>query len=478
MSNSPSQRYEVIERLDAGGMAEVFRGRAISIEGFEKQVAIKRVLPHLAKNDKFVNMFLDEAKLSLFLDHANVVSVFDLGRAADTYFIVMEFIDGVNLKKILEWANHHRQRLPIELSAYITMEVCKGLDYAHNKRASDGSALKIVHRDISPPNVLVSRQGEVKVTDFGLAKAQSQIELTDPGVVKGKFGYLSPEAAMGDPVDLRTDVFAAGILLWEMLAGRRLFQGESDLDTLQLVRLAEIPPLRQYNANVPPELEEIARRALAVDPDQRIGTARELGTLVSRFLVKQGLSVTSYDLAAFVDRAIEDVAPEEDSGQRRVMSNVIQDEINKLIRIESKAPSASAIIESGPLEDPRTWGDFAFDDLPAANLRETAYASSGESAVGGEGGGSTTVSSGSLAAIRVKNKDGERPPSGPSRAAERPLVDTEAPTERTNASVPSTVNGGATESTAGDERAKAIFYAMLCLVAVVAMYIVYVLVKH
>ena len=281
MTTTPAQRYEVIERLDAGGMAEVFRAKAVSIEGFEKPVAIKRVLPHLAENAKFVNMFLDEAKLSLFLDHANVVSVFDLGRAAETYFIVMEFVDGANLKHLMGWCRENGRNLPVELAAYIVTEMCKGLDYAHKKNDPSGTPLNIVHRDVSPPNVLVSRQGEVKVTDFGLAKAQSQIELTDPGVVKGKFGYLSPEAAQGDPVDSRTDVFACGIVLWEMLAGCRLFHGESDLDTLKLVRDAEIPSLQSINPAVPSELEAITRRALARKPDERIASARELGTLVS-----------------------------------------------------------------------------------------------------------------------------------------------------------------------------------------------------
>lgn len=486
MSSTPTQRYEVIERLDAGGMAEVFRGRAISIEGFEKQVAIKRVLPHLAKNDKFVNMFLDEAKLSLFLDHANVVSVFDLGRAADTYFIVMEFIEGANLKKLLEWSAQHRQRMPIELAAYITAEVCKGLDYAHNKKDHSGAVLGVVHRDVSPPNVLVSRQGEVKVTDFGLAKAQSQIELTDPGVVKGKFGYLSPEAAHGEEVDLRTDVFAVGIVLWEMLAGRRLFQGKTDLETLQLVRTCDIPALHQYNPSVPAELEQIVRRALAREPKKRIQTARELGTLVSRFLVKAGLSVTSYDLAAYISRVLADEAPEpEDSGQRRVMSTVIQDEINKLIRIETKDLSQSAArLESGPLEDPRTWGDFAFDDLPPSNMRGSSYASRGMPAA--SSGGGTQVRT-AASGVHVAVPRGGRAPTGTESAAGRvgppptpppqSLAPPAARNTRPQAPAARPRNSGTQEREALEEkRAKTVFYALFGVVGIVAAYVIYLLV--
>ncbi|MCB9506106.1 MAG: serine/threonine protein kinase [Myxococcales bacterium] len=469
MSTTPTQRYEVVERLDAGGMAEVFRGRAISIEGFEKQVAIKRVLPHLAKNQKFVNMFLDEAKLSLFLDHANVVSVFDLGRAADTYFIVMEFIDGPNLKRLLEWARDHKERLPVELAVYIAIEMCKGLDYAHTKRDASGHPLHIVHRDISPPNVILSRQGEVKVTDFGLAKAQSQIEVTDPGVVKGKFGYLSPEAALGQEIDQRTDVFAVGIVLWEMLIGKRLFQGKTDLETLQLVRKAEIPPMRPMNSGVHPDLEAIVRRALAREPKDRIVTAREMGTLLTRYLFSQGVSVTSYDLAAFVARVLDGPLPAEDSGQRRVMSTVIQEEINKLIRIESKDMSSSLQFDGGTLEDPRTWGDFAFDELPPSNVaagRGSAYASRGVDAVAAAEP-VTRVRTGLTQRNEVVPS---RPdPTPPPRAASTP------PRPLPAAAPPRRMSLTEEADAVQERRAKTVFYALFVVVALVGAYVAFLL---
>ncbi len=185
------QRYHVIERIDAGGMAEVFKANSTSLQGFEKLVAIKRILPKLAQNERFVRMFLDEAKLSLHLSHTNCVQVFDLGLADNTYFIVMEFVDGVNLKHLIEESRRRNQPMRVEQAAYIGLEICKGLAHAHEKTDQEGHHLAIVHRDISPPNILLSREGEVKITDFGLAKAKSQVETTDPGVVKGKFGYLS-----------------------------------------------------------------------------------------------------------------------------------------------------------------------------------------------------------------------------------------------------------------------------------------------
>lgn len=297
-------RYEITDRIDVGGMAEVFLGKALTLEGYEKQVAIKRVLPQLAADPRFVNMFLDEARVSLALSHANIVSVFDVSRAGDTYFIVMEYVEGANLKTLMERARTSGHPFPTPVAVQIGVEVCKALAYAHERRDPEGRLLGIVHRDVSPPNILVSREGEVKVTDFGLAKAASQVESTDPGIVKGKYGYLSPEAASGDPVDGRSDIFALGIILWELLAGRRLFHGENDLETLQRVKEARIPPLAPLCADLHPELEAIIRRALLADPSRRYPSARELGTDLSRFLYAAGISVSSYDVAHYLAFAL------------------------------------------------------------------------------------------------------------------------------------------------------------------------------
>lgn len=297
-------RYQIIDRIDSGGMAEVFRGKAVSMDGYEKPVAIKRVLPQLAADPRFVNMFLDEARLSLALSHANIVSVFDVNRAGETYFIVMEFVDGANLKTLMETARAGRRAFPTPIAVQICVEVCKALAYAHDRKAADGTQLCIVHRDVSPPNILISREGEVKMTDFGLAKAASQVESTDPGIVKGKYGYLSPEAANGLEVDARSDIFSLGVILWELLAGRRLFAGETDLETLKRVQEAHIPPLGPLCADLHPELEAMVRRALAADRDERYASARAFGTDLTRFLFASGLSVTSYDVAQYLAFAL------------------------------------------------------------------------------------------------------------------------------------------------------------------------------
>ncbi|MFT7624887.1 MAG: serine/threonine protein kinase, partial [Myxococcota bacterium] len=275
------QRYKVIRKIDAGGMAEIFIARAQAVGGIEKTVAIKRVLPSLTRNRRFVNMFLDEARLSMVLTHANIVQVFDVGRADDTYYIVMEFVDGANMRRLFQRLAEKNERLPVPIAAFLMMEVCKGLAHAHEQRGEDGEPLGIVHRDISPPNILISKAGEVKITDFGLAKAVTQLEVTDPGIVKGKFSYLSPEAANGKPVDHRADIFAIGILLWEVLANRRLFLGKSDMETVELIRKAEVPSLSLLNKDVTPEFQAIVEKALARDVKQRFHSARDMGNTLA-----------------------------------------------------------------------------------------------------------------------------------------------------------------------------------------------------
>lgn len=290
-------KYRPLFKLDSGGMAEVYVAESEAMAGFTKRVAIKRILPGLLKDEKFVRMFLDEARLSLNLNHANIVSVFDIGKSDNTYFIVMEYVEGTNLKSLLAHYSGHGKRLPVALTIWLLIEILKGLDYAHNLRDEhSGSPVGIVHRDISPPNILISWNGEVKLTDFGLAKATTQLESTDPGVVKGKFSYLSPEAAHGNEVDLRTDIFAVGILGYEMLTGKRLFLGKTDFETVQNVRTAEIPGIAEANPDVPEEVETILRKALAKDPDARYSTSSAFADDLVGALFNHRMRVSDRDL--------------------------------------------------------------------------------------------------------------------------------------------------------------------------------------
>jgi serine/threonine protein kinase len=295
-----AQRYRVIEKLESGGMAEVFRAESTGLQGFRKQVAIKRVLPHLGRKAKFISMFLDEARLSAQLSHSNCVQVFDIGVGDDAYFIVMEYVEGANLKSIATSMRNQGRTFPIPAATYIAHEICKGLSYAHELTDRGGASLHLVHRDVSPPNVLVTKHGEVKIVDFGLAKASSQLEQSEPGIIKGKFSYLSPEAALGHEVDRRADIFAVGIILWELLASRRLFDAGSDVQILHKIQAAKVPPISQINRSVPPELERILQRALARDRDDRYATARELGQELSRFLFRFAQPVSGYDIATIV----------------------------------------------------------------------------------------------------------------------------------------------------------------------------------
>ena len=297
---SENQRYRVIKRLASGGMAEVFVAESAGIEGFRKQVAIKRVLPHLSKNEQFIDMFLDEARLSGRLAHSNVVSVFDIGVGDNTYFIVMEYVDGADLKQVIEYQKKVGKPMSVEAACFIVTKICQGLAYAHDLHTPDGEPLNIVHRDVTPANVLITRHGEIKIVDFGLAKASSQLASSDAGVIKGKYGYLAPETALELGADNRVDIFAAGIILWELLAGRRLFLGDTDFKTVKLVKDAIIPPLAPINSSVPSKLETIIRKALARDRDARYSTARHFAADLIRFLYEYGRPVSEYEVADLV----------------------------------------------------------------------------------------------------------------------------------------------------------------------------------
>jgi serine/threonine-protein kinase len=327
------QRYNLIEKLESGGMAEVFLGEVTSVQGFKKKVAIKRVLPHLASHTNFIGMFLDEARLGARLSHANIVSVFDIGKADNSFFIVMEFVEGTNLKKVMETLRVKRKPFPLKDAIYIAMEACRGLSYAHELLDDDGGPLDLVHRDVSPPNILISKRGEVKVTDFGLAKARTQLERTDPGVVKGKFSYLSPEVASGQPADERADIFALGVCLWEMLAGRRLFLGETDYETVQAVSNADVPSLVGVHAEIDPEFDAIVQKTVARRPDDRFQSARELGDALAGYLFHHQMKVTSYDIANLVKEALErqkSVPP-----QPLMIDTMILEELERFTSLES-----------------------------------------------------------------------------------------------------------------------------------------------
>ena len=364
------QRYRVIERLASGGMAEVFLAESAGIEGFKKQVAIKRVLPALSEKKRFIAMFLDEARLSASLSHSNVAQVFDIGVGDSAYFIVMEYVDGADLKAVIDFMRRENQRFPVESACFIAAKICEGLTYAHELRGADGAELQIVHRDMSPPNVLLTKHGEIKIVDFGLAKATSQLEKSEAGIIKGKFSYLSPEAAQGLEVDARTDIFAVGIILWEMLSGRRLFLGDTDYGTVKLVQAAKIPSLHAENPAIPRELDDVLARALARDPAARYSSARDLGRDLTKLLYKLGRPVSAYDIAELVRGAMA-LRKKTQPDKASIIDKLIEEALLEFTSLQDDKAAPAAVKADEPLklvgfEDIGKWADEIATAAPGA----------------------------------------------------------------------------------------------------------------
>ncbi|MDY7228569.1 serine/threonine protein kinase [Hyalangium rubrum] len=307
----PFGKYLLLDRINIGGMAEVWRGKAFGAGGFERLVAIKRILPNIAEDEEFITMFIDEAKISVQLTHANIAQIYELGQIASSYFIAMEYIPGKDMRAIFDRCRKKGEPAPIPLVAYCVSKMCEGLDYAHRKKNGMGQDMNIVHRDISPQNILVSYEGEVKVIDFGIAKAAGKATKTQAGILKGKFGYMSPEQIRGLPLDRRSDVFAIGVCLYEMLTGERLFVGDSDFSVLEKVRKAEVAPPSTYNRKIPENLEKIVLKALARDVDERYQYASELGDDLQRFLITSETIFGRKDLMQYMKSTFaEDVERE------------------------------------------------------------------------------------------------------------------------------------------------------------------------
>jgi eukaryotic-like serine/threonine-protein kinase len=296
----PFGRYLLLDRINIGGMAEVWRGKSFGAGGFERLVAIKRILPNIAEDDEFIAMFQDEAKISVQLTHANICQIYELNRIAQSLYIAMEYVPGKDLRSIFDRARKKGEPPPVPLVCYVIGKLCEGLDYAHRKKDSYGRDLNIVHRDVSPQNVLISFEGEVKVIDFGIAKAAGKVTKTQAGILKGKFGYMSPEQIRGLPLDRRSDVFAIGVCLYELLTGERLFVGDSDFAVLEKVRKAEVLPPSTYNRRIPEALEKIVLRALAKDVNARYQYASELGDDLQRFLITSDSIFSRKDLMQYM----------------------------------------------------------------------------------------------------------------------------------------------------------------------------------
>ncbi|MBX7082423.1 MAG: serine/threonine protein kinase [Nannocystaceae bacterium] len=291
-------RYTIVRRIGSGGMAELYLVRARGIGGFDKLFALKLVLPHVADDPDFVGMFLDEARLAATLDHPNIAHVVDIGRVGDDHFYAMEYVHGRDLRAIVRAAPPGPLPLPVALS--IVMPAAAGLHHAHERRGPDGAPQQLVHRDVSPSNLLVTYDGVVKLVDFGIARAEARSKATQAGVVKGKRGYMSPEQCRGDAVDRRSDVFGLGTLLWELTVGQRLFVGDNDYAVMSKIVFGMVPDPRQLVPGYPDALAEIVMRALQRDPSGRQDTAEALALELEAFVHASHLRAGHHVLADFM----------------------------------------------------------------------------------------------------------------------------------------------------------------------------------
>jgi serine/threonine protein kinase len=290
-------KYRLVKRLAVGGMAEIYLARVSGSEGFEKLVALKRILPQHAANDEFIQMFLNEARIAATLHHPNIAQTYDIGHEGGSYFFTMEYVHGEDMRTLTKKAKH----LPLEHALNIVIGVCGGLHHAHEKRGNDGRPLGLVHRDVSPSNVLVTYDGAVKMVDFGIAKATSHRAETRVGTLKGKIAYMSPEQCRGEGLDRRADVFSIGILLYEFTTGHRLFKGDNEFAILNMIVNQDVTPPTQLVPGYPRALEPIVLKALARDRDQRYANAEEMQVDLEAFARDHRLAVSSISLARFME---------------------------------------------------------------------------------------------------------------------------------------------------------------------------------
>ena len=332
--------YYLVDKIAVGGMAEIWRAKTIGVEGFERVVAIKCILPSYTQNPEFNSMFIDEARIASTMTHSNIVRITNFGVIDNKYYHEMEFVEGRNLRQILQKCKEDHVVFPVDSACYIMSEICKGLHYAHTKHDSvTNEPLNIIHRDMSPQNIMVSFEGEVKVIDWGIAKAKGKIEETRAGVLKGKFGYMSPEQAEGEELDLRTDIFSIGIVLYELATGERLFVADSEINTLKKIKEGVIPLPSRVSQEVDKELEAIILKALARPRIERYQTCYDLHDDLVKYLHKKFPAYNSLKLSKFI---------------KELFSNEIIADRKRIHEREQSVPSYSSTSSSGRINGDRT----------------------------------------------------------------------------------------------------------------------------
>jgi serine/threonine protein kinase len=299
-------KYLLMDRIASGGMAELFLAKQTGLKGFEKVVVIKRILPALTQDQEFVGMFINEAKLAALLSHQHIVQIFDLGSTEGFYYIAMEYVMGKDLRSLSQRSQARSLPLTPGHALLIASRICAGLDYAHRKKDLHGRHLQLVHRDVSPQNILISYEGEIKLVDFGIAKAATQATETRTGTLKGKLSYMSPEQATGKPLDHRSDIFSLGIVLHELVTGHRLFAGNNEFAILEQVRQAQIAPPSESNRDLPPEIDELVLKALAKNPANRFQHASDMELAIDHLIATKGYAFSSLSLANYMHALFEE----------------------------------------------------------------------------------------------------------------------------------------------------------------------------
>ena len=371
----PFGKYLLLDRISVGGMAEVFKAKSYGVEGFEKVIAIKRILPSMGEDRDFIKMFIDEAKIAGQLAHANICQIFELGRIDGAHFIAMEFIWGKDLLQIQNRLRKLKQNMTPAMACFVIGKVCEGLDYAHRRRDPMGRPLEIVHRDCSPQNVIISYEGECKIIDFGIAKAASRSSRTMHGVLKGKFGYMSPEQVRGLPLDRRSDIFALGTILYECLTGERLFQGDTDFATLEKVRNVDIMPPRQINPSIPTEVERIIMKSLARDVENRYQWCSEFLADLQAFLMAQPAVFTAKSLSAWMK---DGFSPELDKERAQLESYKKMGREGLIAGVPAAQAKLDVVEHLGPAgqtEDPTILGGPSFEDMASADATQISQIS-------------------------------------------------------------------------------------------------------
>ena len=374
----PISQYDILRKLARGGMGEVYLARQTGIAGFAKEVVIKRIHSNFAEEPQFVSMFLQEARIAALLDHPNIVQIYELGKQGNDYFIVMEYVRGLSLSRMMKAAN---AALPIPSAIQIAAGVAAGLQFAHERKDPNGVPLNLVHRDISPPNILLSTSGSVKITDFGIAKIRQSVTQTQAGVIKGKWSYISPEQARGDPASPQSDIYSLGLVLYEMTTGVRAYPPGNDKALLRAVANGQVPPPELHVTNYPEDLREVLMRAIEPDPRNRYRECQELQDELLALLVSRQIVTSPAKLGQFVQRFVDDPTPvEEPQVGAPIPTNqpeLVPDDVVAVAPIETleqdmgglaSVPTAPEIF--GPLDDPLAPTD-TLDSMEPMGARET-----------------------------------------------------------------------------------------------------------